>query len=72
MADGSALVRFLFFLVTSTIALILLWIIFIRLPGDDWFGHLSVASIFGGALGNLIDRIRLGEVIDFLDLFIGQ
>jgi signal peptidase II len=25
----------------------------------------------GGAVGNLIDRIRLGEVIDFMDLYIG-
>ena len=70
MADGSAIVRFFFFLITSTIALILLWIIFIRFPDDDWAGHLSVASIFGGALGNLIDRIRLGEVFVFLDFFI--
>ena len=30
------------------------------------------ALIFGGALGNMIDRIRLGEVIDFLDLYIGH
>jgi signal peptidase II len=25
----------------------------------------------GGAVGNLIDRVRFGEVIDFLDLYIG-
>jgi len=28
--------------------------------------------IFGGALGNLIDRIRLGKVVDFLDFYIGN
>jgi len=27
--------------------------------------------ILSGALGNLIDRIRFGEVIDFLDFYIG-
>jgi signal peptidase II len=34
-------------------------------------GQASVALVFGGALGNLIDRIRIGEVIDFLDVSIG-
>ena len=29
--------------------------------------HTSLALIFSGAIGNLIDRVRLGEVIDFLD-----
>jgi len=70
MADGSAAFRFAFFLITSTIALTLLGVILVRLPKDDWYGHLSVAAIFSGAIGNLIDRIRFGEVIDFLDVFI--
>jgi signal peptidase II len=29
---------------------------------------VSLALILGGAIGNLIDRLRLGEVIDFVDL----
>ena len=29
--------------------------------------QISFALVLGGALGNLIDRFRLGEVIDFLD-----
>ena len=32
----------------------------------------GLALIFGGALGNMIDRIRLGEVIDFIDVYIGH
>ncbi len=32
----------------------------------------GAALIFGGALGNLIDRIRFKKVIDFLDFYIGQ
>lgn len=31
---------------------------------------LGLSCIFGGAIGNLIDRIRLGYVIDFIDLYI--
>ena len=33
-------------------------------------GRLSVSAILGGAVGNLIDRLRFGEVIDFLDVYI--
>ncbi len=32
---------------------------------------LSLALILAGAVGNLIDRIRFGEVVDFLDVYIG-
>ena len=34
----------------------------------DWHTALPLALVIGGALGNLIDRARLGEVIDFLDV----
>jgi signal peptidase II len=29
------------------------------------------ALIFGGAIGNLIDRLRFGQVVDFLDFYVG-
>jgi signal peptidase II len=59
--------RLLFFGITSALALALLGTIYVRLSPADWLGQLSVAAIFGGAVGNLIDRVRYGEVIDFLD-----
>ena len=31
----------------------------------------SLTLIFGGAVGNLIDRLRFGAVVDFLDFYIG-
>ena len=31
----------------------------------------ALAMIFGGAVGNLIDRLRFGEVVDFLDVYLG-
>lgn len=38
----------------------------------DYFAQLALAMIFGGALGNIIDRVRIGMVVDFLDFYIGQ
>ena len=40
------------------------------LPGGQWLVRLSLGLQLGGALGNLIDRLRLGHVIDFLDVHI--
>ena len=70
LASSSSGFRMVFFLVTSLFALGLLATIFLRLQPNDWWGQLTVASIFGGAIGNLIDRIQFGEVIDFLDFYI--
>ena len=38
------------------------------LAGGGWSTRLSVALIFGGAVGNLIDRARFGAVVDFVDV----
>ncbi len=70
LASTGPLFRLLFFGVMSLFALGLLGTIFIRLRPDEWLGHLSVAAILGGACGNLLDRLRYGEVIDFLDFYI--
>ena len=67
LAGSHAGFRLVFFGLTSMLALALLGTIYVRLSPADWIGQVSVASIFGGAVGNLIDRIRSGEVIDFLD-----
>jgi len=38
---------------------------------DDWKLALALSLIMGGAVGNLIDRIRFGDVVDFFDVYIG-
>ena len=37
----------------------------------NWFMTLALALLLGGAIGNFVDRIRLGYVVDFADLGIG-
>lgn len=44
---------------------IIIWIS--RVPDNKQFERLALALILGGALGNLIDRMMLGYVVDFLD-----
>ena len=43
-----------------------------RTPRNDWRTALPFALVIGGALGNLIDRIRLGQVIDFIQWYWGD
>jgi signal peptidase II len=43
-----------------------------RLPARSRLPQTALALIMGGALGNLIDRARLGYVIDFVDAYWGQ
>ena len=71
LASSSNGFRLAFFGLTSIFALVLLGTIFTRLKPTDWIGQLSVAAVFGGAIGNLLDRVRFGEVIDFLDFYVG-
>jgi signal peptidase II len=70
LAGSSNAFRMVFFGITSLFALALLGTILFRLPEKDWVGQMSIAGILGGAIGNLIDRLRFGEVIDFLDVYV--
>lgn len=67
LADNA--VRVPFFITVSIVAMLgILWYIK-RIRKDQKLALFSLSLIFSGAFGNLIDRIRLGEVIDFLDVF---
>ncbi|MDD2365293.1 MAG: signal peptidase II [Desulfuromonadaceae bacterium] len=59
--------RLPFFITVSLVASLVILIAFRKLRDDQKLAHISLALIFSGAVGNLIDRVRLGEVIDFLD-----
>jgi signal peptidase II len=62
-------VRIPFFITVSVVAMLgILWYIK-RIRDDQKVVFIALALIFSGAFGNLIDRIRYGEVIDFLDFF---
>ncbi|MGD0585908.1 MAG: signal peptidase II [Oryzomonas sp.] len=61
--------RLPFFIAISSIAAVVIVIAFNRLRNDQRLAQVSLAMIFSGAVGNLIDRVRRGEVVDFLDVY---
>jgi signal peptidase II len=71
LAGEATGIRTLFFLAASGLALGIILFFYTRLAhGKPWVAG-ALAMIFGGAFGNLIDRLRFGEVVDFLDFYIG-
>jgi len=63
--------RITFFL-TITIAVIGMILYYIWKSYDkEVFETFSLSLILSGALGNMIDRVRFGEVIDFIDVYAG-
>jgi len=60
-------IRQLFFLGTGLLAIVLLLVFLRRIDPRDRLGAIAIGGVLGGAIGNLTDRIRHGEVVDFLD-----
>jgi len=59
-----------FFMTISVIAIIVVLIYMFRFArGLEVY---SLSLIFGGAIGNLLDRIKFGKVIDFIDVYVGN
>lgn len=61
-----------FFVGIPVFALVLILLIFIKLQDNQVPTSVALTTILGGAMGNLIDRIRQGYVTDFLDLHFGE
>lgn len=69
LAGAPSLWRQVFFVVLTLVALIVLLLFHRRLASASLAASLGLAAIGGGALGNLVDRLRFGAVVDFLDVF---
>jgi signal peptidase II len=62
----------IFFIITTSLVLGVVAFLWWRLPEYQTVAAVGFSLIFAGAVGNLIDRIRLGQVIDFLDFHVGR
>ena len=58
-----------FFSIFSVFMSVFLTVWMIRIPAKAHGVLLGLSLILGGALGNLADRLRIGYVIDFIDLY---
>lgn len=69
LADAGGWQRVFFIVLASVVSLVLLvWLL--RLPRQEWVTGLGLALVLGGAIGNLVDRIQLGYVVDFIDVHV--
>jgi signal peptidase II len=68
LSDAGGWQRWFFSALAIVVSLLLaFWLT--RIPRHDWRQALPFALIIGGALGNLIDRMRYGHVVDFVDAY---
>ena len=70
LGDVTPGVRYILLGITTVIALGVLFTFLVKDFKHDPIGKLAIAGIIGGAIGNIIDRVRYGHVIDFLDFYI--
>jgi signal peptidase II len=55
--------------ILSLAALVAIAVYFLRLPEEASLPRVALALVLGGAVGNLIDRLRLGYVVDFIHVY---
>ena len=59
-----------FFTVLAVVISAVLVALLARTPRGDWRTALPYALVVSGAIGNLIDRLRFGYVVDFIDWYV--
>jgi signal peptidase II len=71
LANAGGWQRWLFTIIAVVISVIIVqWIR--KLPSDETMTAVSLSLILGGAIGNLIDRVYLGHVIDYIQVWLGS
>lgn len=56
------------FTILNTVIAVFILVFYRRLSGNDWFLRIALSMQFGGAIGNLIDRMTIGHVTDFVSV----
>ena len=59
--------QWLFALIFAVFTGMILWVFFKNSMGFTTFERWCIAAIYGGGLGNMIDRVRLGYVVDMIE-----
>jgi signal peptidase II len=72
LAQNGSPLRHWIFLGAALLALGLILYFHHQTPKTYPYLRLGLSLIFGGAIGNVIDRLRFGEVVDFLDFYVSN
>jgi signal peptidase II len=72
LSDAELPYQSMLFSALSLVALLAIALYAWRLPASSRLPKAALAMIMGGAVGNLLDRARLGYVIDFVDVYWGS
>jgi signal peptidase II len=72
LAGSNSMLRQVFFVAVAIMALIVIVISYGHMKRQGRLFVYALGLIAGGAVGNLIDRIRFGSVVDFLDFYVGS
>lgn len=59
-----------FFLIVSLLAMGMIFSLYRKVPDDKRILQVALAAVVGGAMGNFIDRVRYGYVVDFIDWYV--
>lgn len=71
LAGASPAFRSVFFIAVTAVAILIIFQYLRKARVEDVALIVALALIVAGAVGNLIDRVRFGKVVDFLDVYIG-
>ena len=58
----------LFAALSIAVIALIVWYHGRAVAGSGWLATLALGLLLGGAIGNFIDRVRLGHVVDFVDM----
>ena len=70
LSSSPSELRHLFFVLASILAMGLIIFLYAKTPPGHGLLEFGLSLILGGAAGNILDRIRIGKVIDFLDIYV--
>jgi signal peptidase II len=63
---------YLFAALSIGVVVLIVWFHGRSVVTNGWFATLALGLLLGGAVGNLADRLRLGYVVDFVDMGVGD
>ena len=71
LADAGGWQKWFFVILAFVISGLMVWML-ARTSRSDWRSAMPLALVVGGAIGNVIDRLQHGHVIDFVQWYVGD